>query len=84
MGLLLGVELVADKTTRAPFPREQRLAERLTAHFFERGIIVWPNVGQADGTHGDLFIVGPPLVIEEPQVDALADSLIVALEELKP
>jgi len=83
-GLLAGVELVADKTTRAPFPRERKVAERLTTHLFERGIIVWPNVGQADGTRGDLFVVGPPLVIDEGQVDALTDALGRAIEEFKP
>ena len=84
LGLLSGVELVADKSTRAPFPRERKVAERLTAHFFERGLIVWPNVGQADGTSGDLFMIGPPLVIDELEVDELAEALERGLLEFTP
>lgn len=83
-GLLVGVELVADRSTRAPFPRERKVAERLTAHLFERGLIVWPNVGQADGTNGDLFLLGPPLVISEEQVADLVDALSQALKEFSP
>lgn len=84
VGLLAGVELVADKRTRAPFPRERKVAERLTSHLFERGIIVWPNVGQADGTNGDLFVIGPPLIINEEQTDELAEALARAIEEFQP
>ena len=84
LGLLAGVELVADKSTRTPFPRERKVAERIAAYLFERGIIVWPNVGQADGTRGDLFMIGPPLVIDEEQVDELASTLAEALEEFTP
>jgi adenosylmethionine-8-amino-7-oxononanoate aminotransferase len=84
IGLLAGVELVADRSTRAPFPRERKVAERLTTHLFERGLLVWPNVGQADGTNGDLFMIGPPLVIDEQQVDDLADALAQAIKEFQP
>lgn len=84
IGMLVGVELVADRTTREPFARDRKVAERLTSHLFERGLIVWPNVGQADGQSGDLFVIGPPLVIDEHQVDALTDALGLALEEFAP
>jgi hypothetical protein len=75
MGLLAGVELVADKATRAPFPRARKQVEALTAELFAAGIITWPNVGQANGVDGDLIMIGPPLVIREPQVDELVDGL---------
>jgi len=84
MGLLAGVELVEDKQTKAPFARSKKVIERLCAHLFARGLIVWPNVGQADGANGDLFMIGPPLVITEKQVDELVDALARALEEFSP
>ncbi|HLT28635.1 MAG TPA: aspartate aminotransferase family protein [Myxococcaceae bacterium] len=83
VGLLAGVELVADKATREPFPRSQKVAERLAATLFERGLIVWPNVGQANGVDGDLFMVAPPLVIKDDQIGDLAAALKKALEEFK-
>ncbi len=84
IGLLAGVELVENKDTKAPFARSKKVIERLCAHLFARGVIVWPNVGQADGTNGDLFMIGPPLVITEAQADALVDTLHSALEEFVP
>jgi adenosylmethionine-8-amino-7-oxononanoate aminotransferase len=84
IGLLAGVELVEDKAAKTPFVRSRRVIERLTAHLFARGLIVWPNAGQANGTDGDLFMLGPPLVIDDTQADALVDDLALALEEFSP
>jgi len=70
-GLLIGVEFVEDKKTKRPFPRAKKVAEKFTSFAFERGLIVWPNVGQADGENGDLVVLGPPLIISEAQVEEL-------------
>jgi hypothetical protein len=84
IGLLAGVELVADKATNAPFARERLVTERLVAHLQDRGIIVWPNVGHVDGARGDLFLIAPPLVIKPAEVDELVGMLATALEEFQP
>lgn len=80
-GLIAGVELVNGDQ---PFPRAQKVAERLVAHLFECGVIVWPNVGHANGTDGDLFMLGPPLVMTHAEVDTLINSLVAALETFNP
>lgn len=84
IGLLVGVELVEDRAAKTPFRRDRRVTERLTAHLFERGIVVWPNTGHANGTDGDLFLVAPPLVIDDAQADALVDAITSALEGFTP
>jgi len=78
-GLLGGVELVEDKDTRAPFAREARVAERLTAAALDLGLVVWPNVGHADGTRGDLVMVAPPFIITEDEITMIADRLEAAI-----
>jgi len=78
-GLLAGVEFVADVSTRAPFPRAARFAERFVANAREEGLIVWPNVGHADGTNGDLVMLAPPFVITEPEIDEIARRFELAL-----
>ena len=78
-GLLAGVELVEDKDTRAPFPREARVAERLTAAALDLGLVVWPNVGHADGTRGDLVMVAPPFIINESEIAIIVDRLEAAM-----
>ncbi len=81
-GLLAGVELVADRASRAPFPREARFAERLTGAARRAGLLVWPNTGHADGTNGDLVMLAPPFGITEAEIDQLVEKLGAALESL--
>jgi adenosylmethionine-8-amino-7-oxononanoate aminotransferase len=82
-GLLAGVEFVANTQTRAPFPREVRFAERFVEAAQGAGLIVWPNVGHADGINGDLIMIAPPFVITEDQIDEMVglfqSALAVAL-----
>ncbi len=80
-GLLAGVEFVADTETRAPFPRSRGFAERLAAVALEEGLVVWPNVGQADGTNGDLVMLAPPFVISEEEIRELVQRLGRAIEK---
>jgi hypothetical protein len=59
---------VEDKATRRPFPASVRFAESFAANALDLGLVVWPNAGQlADGT-GDLAMLAPPFVIDEPQI----------------
>jgi adenosylmethionine-8-amino-7-oxononanoate aminotransferase len=78
-GLLAGVELVEDKETRAPFAREAHVAERLTAAARDAGLVVWPNVGHADGERGDTVMIAPPFIITEDEIDMIVDRLGAAL-----
>jgi hypothetical protein len=79
-GLLAGVEFVADTVTRNPFPRGQAFAEAFTAAALAEGLVVWPNVGQADGTNGDLVMIAPPFVITEAEIGELVQRFARALE----
>ncbi len=81
-GLLAGIEFVADLESRAPFPREQRFAERFTAAAERAGLMVWPNTGHADGTNGDLVVLAPPFIITEAELDEIVARLRTALEEV--
>jgi adenosylmethionine-8-amino-7-oxononanoate aminotransferase len=70
-GLLAAVEFVEDKATRAPFPRAAKFVEAFTEAAQEAGLVVWPNVGHADGVNGDLVLVAPPFIITEQEIDEL-------------
>jgi adenosylmethionine-8-amino-7-oxononanoate aminotransferase len=77
-GLLAGTEFVEDKTTRAPFPRAARFAETFTDAALEAGLVVWPNVGHADGVSGDLVCVAPPFIIKETEIDEIVNRFAAA------
>ena len=68
LGLMVGIELVRDRGTREPFPRSERLTERVVAAARERGLLLYSSTGCADGTAGDLVMFGPPFVITELQI----------------
>ena len=79
-GLLAGVEFVADAGTRTPFARAARFAERFTRNAQDEGLVVWPNVGHADGTSGDLAMLAPPFIVKEGEIDEIVARFSVALE----
>ncbi len=64
-GLMVGIELVADRATRAPFPRRARIAEAVVRGARERGVLVYSSTGHVDGTDGDTILLGPPFVITD-------------------
>ena len=41
--------------------------------------MVWPNVGQADGTNGDLAMLAPPFIVTEDEIDLIVQRFGVAL-----
>ena len=73
LGLMIGIELVRDGQTKAPFAREERVTERVVAAARERGVLLYPSTGCANGTDGDIVMLGPPFVITD-------DELSVAIE----
>jgi len=81
LGLLAGVEFVADKKTKAPFPRKLKFAERFTSAAQDAGLVVWPNVGHAGGEDGDLVMVAPPFIITDSEIDEIVSRFKTALEK---
>jgi len=79
-GLLAGIEFVEDKASRAPFPRAARFAESFAEAALEAGLTVWPNVGHADGTSGDLAMIAPPFIITDDEIGEIVSRFTSALE----
>jgi adenosylmethionine-8-amino-7-oxononanoate aminotransferase len=79
-GLLIGVELVADRATKAPFPRAAGIAERVTKAAKDLGLLVYPSTGCANGVDGDLFLIGPPLIVTDDELDTIVTRTAQALE----
>jgi hypothetical protein len=79
-GLFLGVELVADKETKAPFDPAEGVAARLKKACFADGLLVYPMSGTVDGESGDHALIAPPFIIGEGQVDEIVTKFSAALE----
>jgi adenosylmethionine-8-amino-7-oxononanoate aminotransferase len=79
-GLLAGIELVADRDARRPFPAARRFAESVAASALALGLVVWPNSGHLQDGTGDLVMLAPPFVIDRQQIDELVTTLAQAIE----
>jgi len=82
-GLLLGVEFVRDKKKKTPFPREKKYVEAFVTEVLKQGLVLWPNIGQADGTNGDLVMVAPPFVIQEDEISEILEKIKITLAEME-
>lgn len=80
LGLMVGLELVADRATTAPFPRAERRLEAVVAGAKERGLLVYSGTGSANGVDGDTVLLGPPFVTTDEELVAIADRLAAAIE----
>lgn len=74
-GLFRGLELVADRETKAPFDPDRRLHARIKAAAMEAGLICYPMGGTIDGRRGDHILLAPPFIISEDQIAELTDKL---------
>jgi 4-aminobutyrate aminotransferase-like enzyme len=74
-GLMTAIEFVKDQKTKEPFPRTNKFTERVIDLAFENGLVLYPGTGFVDGVNGDTVMVGPPLIIEEAQIDEIIDIL---------
>jgi hypothetical protein len=81
IGMMWGVELGQDKKELTPFPRQERVAERLREAMFSRGILVYLSTGFA-GRDGDAIIFGPPFIIGQSEIDLAVNTFASTLEEV--
>jgi adenosylmethionine-8-amino-7-oxononanoate aminotransferase len=79
-GLLVGVELVADRETRRPFPRAARLTEAVVRDARDRGVLLYSGTGLANGVDGDAIVLGPPFVVTDEELVRIGDVLGEAIE----
>ncbi len=82
IGLLWGVEFVADKATKRPFAPELNFAGCVAQAAVNRGLLVYPMQGCADGSSGDHVLIAPPAVITDEQIDWAAKQLRESIEEV--
>jgi adenosylmethionine-8-amino-7-oxononanoate aminotransferase len=78
-GLLAGVELVADRESRDPFPRAARVTERVVEAARDRGLLVYSGTGVANGVDGDTILLGPPFVVTDAELERIASTLADAV-----
>ena len=75
IGLLIGVEMVADRDTKEKFSKDVDVAGRINKEFRKNGLIL-----QSDG---NVITVGPPLCVTQSDCDEIIDGIDASLEAIE-
>jgi 2,2-dialkylglycine decarboxylase (pyruvate) len=76
-GLLLGLELVEDRETRAP---ADALGAQVTRECFDRGLSM--NIVRA-GANANCFRIAPPLTVTEEEIDLAVEIMDASLNAVR-
>ncbi|MEO1198567.1 MAG: aminotransferase [Pseudomonadota bacterium] len=67
MGLMAGIECVADRTSKNPLALDLEVGARIDTHCQELGLLVRPLI--------NMIVMSPPLIIEKPEIDRMVEIL---------
>jgi adenosylmethionine-8-amino-7-oxononanoate aminotransferase len=86
IGFMAGIELVADRETRRPFPPAARVAVKAREAGLRAGIVTYPGTGMAEGADGrpagDIISLYPPLTFQPSDIAEMGDRLADAFTQL--
>ena len=74
-GLLIGLEFVKNRETKAPFEPSWKLNQRVKQEAKERGVMVYPMPGTIDGILGDHIVLAPPFNTSASDIDAIVSAV---------
>ncbi len=75
-GLILAIELVADRTTRAPLLATNRTGHKICQAAREFGLLTRPI--------GDVLVLMPPYCTTDNELEKMVDALLLALNKVIP
>ncbi|NLX60229.1 MAG: adenosylmethionine--8-amino-7-oxononanoate transaminase [Phycisphaerae bacterium] len=73
-GLMVGIELVAEKTTKEPYAYERAIGDKVCAAVRSKGVILRPL--------GDVVVLMPPLSMSDDEIDLLVGAAAEAIREV--
>jgi adenosylmethionine-8-amino-7-oxononanoate aminotransferase len=81
-GLMGGIEFVADREGRVPFPPELAFASRVREAGLANGIVTYPGGGMAGPAGGDIISLYPPLTFTPRDIDEMRERLIATFDSV--
>jgi len=75
-GLIAGIELVRDKTTRGPYPYALQVGAQVCTRARQYGVILRPLA--------DVIVIMPPLIISDENLDRLMNTIERCINEVMP
>jgi len=80
-GLLIGLELVADKRSKQPLPASTLIHQKIKQSAMQKGLMCYPMAGTIDGKQGHHILLAPPFILTDLQADELIDKLQQSVQE---
>lgn len=80
-GLFIGVEFVADKTTKEPLDPSFQFHSVLKRVSESNSLMCYTGGGTIDGTRGDHVLLAPAYIIDEKIVDEIVDKLSLSIDQ---
>ena len=77
-GLLLAFELVQDRATMAPLPKEWNAYHRLVEIAYAHKLVIYARRTRG-GDEGDHFLICPPMIVSDADLDEIMDKLTTSL-----
>lgn len=81
-GLFIGLELVADRRSKAPLAFERKAHALIKKQAMANGLMCYPMGGTLDGQRGDHILLAPPLVISQAEIDQVIERLAKTVNEV--
>ncbi|WP_334129363.1 aspartate aminotransferase family protein [Sneathiella sp.] len=79
-GLFRGIELVADRDSKAPFDPSLKMHARVKRAAMDRGLLCYPMGGTIDGRQGDHVLLAPPYIVTPDEIDRIAERVADAIK----
>jgi adenosylmethionine-8-amino-7-oxononanoate aminotransferase len=80
-GFFIGLEFVADRSSKTPFPSALALHQRIRRRSLDNGLICYPMGGNVDGVAGDTVIIAPPYNATPAELDEIVDKLDLSVRQ---
>jgi len=80
-GFFIGLEFVADRSSKTPFPPQCGLPNRIRIRSLHNGLICYPMGGNVDGVAGDTVILAPPYNASAAELEEILDKLERSVRE---
>lgn len=81
LGLLWGIEFVANKRSKNPYDSSSQFSAKVAAAAAKLGLMTYPMQGCVDGFAGDHLLIAPPAVIARDEIEFAVQQLRIAVEQ---
>ncbi len=83
-GLFIGVEFVADKSSKDPFDPSKKLHNTIQKAAMDAGLLCYGMGGTIDGLRGDHMLLAPPYNLDREGQDELVEKFLEAVNHCLP